>query len=126
MTVARGDGGSGGNVEVLVEVSGVGATGDLRRGASLAPVNFASRADDIADALLEVARRIRGRLQSANGAVDAAPAPDGKPAPDGEKGWGLDEVQLNFQMALQADAGVVIAKASTSATFSATMIWRRA
>jgi hypothetical protein len=124
MTVARGDAGSGGDVEVLVEVSGVGATGDLRRGASLAPVNFASRADDIADALLEVAGRIRGRLQSADEAGDAAPAPDGKTALDG-RGWGLDEVQLNFQMALQADAGVVIAKASASATFSATMIWRR-
>jgi len=127
MTIAGGDAGSGRNLEVLVEVSEVGAgrSGDLKRYASLAPVNFASRADDIADALLDVARRIQGRLQSADEAGDAAPAPDGNIAPDG-KNWGLGKVQLNFQMALQADAGVVIAKASASTTFSATMIWRRA
>jgi hypothetical protein len=127
MTVARGDAGRSRDVEVLVEVSevGTGHAGDLKREASLAPVNFASRADDIADALLEVARRIRGRLQSADEAGDVAPAPDGKTAQDG-KNWGLGEVQLNFQMALQADAGVVIARASASTTFSATMIWRRA
>jgi hypothetical protein len=129
MTVKRGD--AGGGAEVLVEVSAVGAGqgGDLRRGASLAPVSFASRADDVVDALLEIARRVRGRLQSAdedNGeAVEpAVPARDGEAAPDG-KSWSLDEVQLNFQLALQADAGVVIAKASTSATFNATMTWRR-
>ena len=122
MTTARGDAGSGGEPEVLVEVSQIGArTGDLKRPGSLAPVDFAGRADDIADALLEVARRIRGRLQSAD--EDGEPA-DGAPTPAG-KDWGLDEVQLNFQMALQADAGVVIARASASATFSATIIWRR-
>ena len=131
MTVKRGDAGGGGDAEVLVEVSAVGAGqgGDLRRGASLAPVSFASRADDVVDALLEIARRVRGRLQSAdedNGeAVElAGPPQSGEAAPDG-KSWGLDEVQLNFQLALQADAGVVIAKASTSATFNATMTWRR-
>ena len=122
MTTARGDAGSGGEPEVLVEVSQIGAsTGDLKRPGSRAPVDFAGRADDIADALLEVARRIRGRLQSAD--EDGEPA-DGAPTPAG-KDWGLDEVQLNFQMALQADAGVVIARASASATFSATIIWRR-
>jgi hypothetical protein len=130
MAIQRGDAGGSGDVEVLVEVSAVGAGqgGDLRRGASLAPVSFASRADDVADALLEIARRMRGRLQSGdeNGeAAEPAGAPgDGAATPVG-KSWGLDEVQLSFQLALQADAGVVIAKASTSATFSATMTWRR-
>jgi hypothetical protein len=131
MTVERGDAGGRWGAEVLVEVSAVGAGqgGDLRRGASLAPVNFASRADDVADALLEIARLIRGRLQSAdenNGEAAEPPGParDGEAAPDG-KSWGLDEVQLSVQLALQADAGVVIARASTSATFNATMTWRR-
>ena len=68
MTVERGDAGGRWDAEVLVEVSAVGAGqgGDLRRGASLTPVSFASRADDVADALLEIARLIRGRLQSAD------------------------------------------------------------
>lgn len=129
MTIDRDEASDGESVEVLVEVSavGLGQGGDLRRGASLSPVTFASRADDVADALLEIARRIRSRLQTADLAEDAAvePAPTGTAEPD-QKAWGLDEVQLNFQLSLQADAGVVIAKASTSATFGATMTWRRA
>src|ERR1700722_14437269 len=95
MTVERGDAGGGWDAEVLVEVSAVGAGqgGDLRRGASLAPVSFASRANDVADALLEIARLIRGRLQSAdenNGEAVEPPGParDGEAAPDG-KSWGL-------------------------------------
>jgi hypothetical protein len=130
MAIEPDDAGANGDVEVLVEVSAVGAGqgGDLRRGVSLAPVSFASRADDVADALLEIARRMRDRLQSAdeNGeaAEPAGQARDAEAEPAGES-WGLDEVQLSFQLALKADAGVVIAKASTSATFGATMTWRR-
>ena len=38
--------------------------------------------------------------------------------------WSLDGVNLSFEMALQAGAGVVIAKASASATFSIDITWK--
>ena len=39
--------------------------------------------------------------------------------------WTASEVKLSFQLALQAEAGVVIARAKTAATFSVDVVWRR-
>jgi hypothetical protein len=39
--------------------------------------------------------------------------------------WQLNTVELAFELALKAEAGVVIARAGTEATFSVTLTWSR-
>jgi Trypsin-co-occurring domain 1 len=97
--------------EILLEVKPpAGASGDLAR-RSLKPEDFGSRADEIAESLVEVAERFRSRL----GELIAERA---------ARGWALDEVQLTFSLDVQAAAGVIIARASAGATFEASLRWK--
>lgn len=98
--------------EILVEVRPANVTGDVARRAPTAPEAFSSRAGDIAEAIIEVAEILRNRLEDNIAAEDSHL-------------WGLSTVQLGFELALKAEAGVVIARASTGATFSATLTWSK-
>jgi hypothetical protein len=40
-------------------------------------------------------------------------------------GWDLNQVALSFSISLQATGGVIIAQASTTAGFQATLTWQR-
>ncbi len=74
---------------------------------------FADRVSELGDGLGEIANQLRDQLEVHLTAESAS-------------GWNLHEIRLQFSVDLQASAGVVIAKASTSAGFVASMSWRRA
>lgn len=73
--------------------------------------SFADRADELGDSLNEIAERLRGRLHE----LERQPRDE----------WDLDQVSLTFSLDLQADAGVIVARASTKAGFQATLTWKR-
>jgi hypothetical protein len=98
--------------KILVEVQQPPATGDLAARVPVAPQDFDRRAAEIADSLTEIAERFGDRLE---GALDS---------PSGRR-WGLGEVELGFQLAVSAEAGVIIAKAKTEGTFTAKLTWQR-
>jgi hypothetical protein len=84
-------------------------TGEVAFGPKRLP-DFRSRAQELGDALNDVAAALRGRLHEL-----------GERA---EEGWDLDEVSLKFSLDLQADAGVIVARASTKAGFEASLTWK--
>jgi len=101
--------------EVLVEVApGPRASGDLGPRAPAVPEAFDERADDVMTAALDVAERLRERLD-ADGAKLAA----------GTSDWALDQVELQFGLTLQAESGVIVAKVSGSASFQVTLTWTK-
>jgi hypothetical protein len=73
--------------------------------------DFNDRVDELGDSLNDIAERLRARLPDLqrNAAV----------------GWDLDEVSLSFSLDLQAEAGVIVARASSKAGFQATLTWKR-
>jgi hypothetical protein len=73
---------------------------------------LAERMDEIAATLETVIVGLRQRLN----AVVTSPTPDGMT---------VAEVQLAFSIELQAEAGIVLARASTSTGLEATVTWRR-
>ncbi|MQA87975.1 MAG: hypothetical protein GEV03_25960 [Streptosporangiales bacterium] len=70
------------------------------------PEEFRRRAGEIAESVAEVTDQFRSRLAR----VLEHPA---------EAGWRVGSIEIGFDIAVQAEAGVVIAKATTGATFSA-------
>jgi len=76
------------------------------------PESFASRAAELADTITGVSADLRDHLEANMAGEDTHL-------------WRLASVQLSFELALQAEAGVVIARASTGATFSATLTWSK-
>lgn len=99
--------------DILVDVRpAVTTSGDVRRRGPATPESFADRAGDITDTITEVADKLQGRLEADMASKQSAL-------------WQLTTVELGFQLALQAEAGVVIARASTEATFSVTLTWSR-
>jgi Trypsin-co-occurring domain 1 len=95
--------------EIKVEVVSPD-TGEASFGPRAMP-DFKERAGDIGKSLNEVAVALREHLHEL-----------GERAQDG---WDLDEVQLGFSLELQAEAGVIVARASSRAGFQATMMWKR-
>lgn len=93
--------------EILLEVTPRSVSGDLAPRTTV-PEDFRRRASEIADSVAGVANEFRSRL----GSVLQAPA-------KGE--WGVDSIEIKFEVAVQAETGIVIAKASTAATFSVTL-----
>jgi hypothetical protein len=75
------------------------------------PPTFSERAEELGDSLNDVAETLSGRLTELG-------------RHDGQR-WDLDEVQLSFSLALEAEAGVILARASSKAGFQASMTWRR-
>ncbi len=98
--------------EILVEVRPASASGDVTRRGPAVPESFASRAGEITDTITEVAGKLRDHLEADMASEQSA-------------FWQLNTVELAFELALQAEAGVVIARASTGATFSVTLTWSR-
>lgn len=95
--------------DVMVEVLPSRATsGDLSRRPP-GPEPLQGRIDDLADALIGVAERMRDRL-------DRIPA-------DATAGWDLHQVQVQFGVALKAQTGVLVVTAGAETTFSATVTW---
>lgn len=96
--------------EILLEVRPSAISGDLAHGLPAAE-QFRRRADEVADSIAEIADRFRSGL----GKYLQKPA---------EPGWHMESIELSFEIAVQAQAGVVVAKATSGATFSATLTMR--
>jgi hypothetical protein len=92
-------------VEILLEVRPKSTSGDLAPRVSV-PEEFRKRAGEIADSVAQVATQFRARLERVLAYADDSP-------------WAVDTIEIGFDIAVQAEAGVVIAKASTGATLSA-------
>lgn len=74
--------------------------------------DFATRADDIGNALETIAGSLRGKLDQLS--------------QQETKAWTLDQVTLGFSLEIQGSAGVVvIASASAKAGIQATITWKR-
>lgn len=96
--------------EIKVEVVSPD-TGEAAFGRPKAMPDFKERAGDIGRSLNEIAAALREHLHEL-----------GRRAQDG---WDLDEVQLAFSLELQADAGVIVARASAKTGFQANLRWTR-
>jgi hypothetical protein len=98
-------------IEVLVETR-PDASGDLAARPRL-PEALSARIDEVADAVLQVTSSLKQRL---DGNLDREPEP-GR--------WHLGEVEMTFSLDLEAEAGVVISRISTSAGFEVKLTWSR-
>jgi hypothetical protein len=101
--------------ELLIEVRpAAGVAGDLAPRVKV-PEEFSRRAGEIADSVVSVAEDFRDRIEERF-----------REHPDGTDAWQLGQVELAFAIDVQAGSGVVIARASAGATFTATLTWQRA
>lgn len=73
---------------------------------------FADRVQELGASLGRIANDLRAQL-------------DATLVEERGAGWRLDEVGLTFSLDLEAEAGVVVAKAKTSAGFEAALTWKR-
>jgi hypothetical protein len=73
---------------------------------------FEERAPEVAGAILAVGNALRAELDAGSGASSGS-------------GWAMDGLTLSFELALEAEAGVVIARAKTTATFTVEISWKR-
>jgi hypothetical protein len=96
--------------EIRVEVVSPD-TGEAAVGRPRAMPDFKERAADIGESLNEIAIALRKHLHALEERA--------------QDGWDLDEVQLGFSLELQADAGVIVARASSKAGFEANLTWKR-
>jgi len=95
--------------DIAVEVVPARAgSGDLSSRPS-GPEQLHGRIDELTDALTEVAARMRERLD--------------KVIADATDPWALDQVEVQFGVALKAKTGVLVVSAEANATFTATMTW---
>jgi hypothetical protein len=96
--------------ELLLEVLPVAASGDLAPRSAI-PEEFKSRAAEIADGIAEVADQFRSGLAKVLHQHD-------------DSAWHVESIEITFEIAVRAETGVVIAKASAGATFSARLVLR--
>lgn len=94
--------------EILLEVRSAATSGDLGPRVVM-PEEFKLRAKEIADSIGKVAEDFRSRLGHV---LDNDKAP----------GWRVGSIEIEFNIAVQAETGVVIAKTSAGATFTARLI----
>jgi hypothetical protein len=94
--------------EILLEVRPAATSGDLAPRVMI-PEDFNSRAGEIADSITEVVDHFRSRLEKVLDQRD-------------DSSWRVGSVEIEFGIAVQAEAGVVIAKASAGATFLARLV----
>jgi hypothetical protein len=105
--------------QILVEVvppTAAASSGDLGPRKPAVPEEFSSRAAEIADSIGNMAQQFRAQLEKRAGPEADAAA--------GQRHWGLGEVELGFQLAIQAEAGMIVAKATSGATFSVKLLWK--
>jgi hypothetical protein len=93
------------SVEILLEVQPQSVSGDLAPRVAL-PEQFERRAGEIADSVAQIADRFRSRLEQVL-------------RRSSEPGWGVESIEVGFDISVQADVGIVITKATSGATFSA-------
>jgi hypothetical protein len=97
--------------EILVRVvPPPGEEGNLSGGAMVD--QFAQRVDELGHSITEIAAQLRRRLETE--LAEQAPS-----------AWQLNEIGLSFSLDLQAETGVVVAKAKTAAGFEVTLNWTR-
>jgi Trypsin-co-occurring domain 1 len=94
--------------QILVEVRPTGEVGDLA-GEPPIPEAFMNRVDEIGQSLQEIADRLSQHLDKFE---------------KRETTWRLDQVELKFSLDLEAAAGIVIARAKTTAGFEASLSWK--
>lgn len=92
------------STEILLEVRPQSTSGDLAPHI-VAPEEFRRRAAEIAESVAETADEFRSKL------ARTLKRPS-------ETGWSVESVEIGFQIAVQAEAGVIIAKATAGTTFS--------
>ena len=68
--------------------------------------------DELGDSIGEIAQRLREQLEA--DLREEAPS-----------AWHLDEVAVSFSMDLEAEAGVVVARAKSTAGFEVSLTWTR-
>jgi hypothetical protein len=96
---------------ILVEVEDVGLSSETRRG--LSPSAVVERAQTSFEDAVEKARPMASGLVGKLRAIgDSAGSPP-------------DEVQVEFGIVLNAEAGAVLASASAGANYKVTMTWKR-
>lgn len=93
---------------LLLEVRPASTSGDLASRV-VVPEEFRSRAGEIATSIAEVVDHFRSRLARKLDKGD-------------DSGWHVGSIEVTFGIAVQAEAGVVITKASAGATFSARFV----
>lgn len=94
--------------QILLEVRPPGDSGDL--GPRLAvPEDFRARAGEIAESLADIVEDFRSKFARVF-------------ARRKEDTWGVGSIEIAFQIAVQAEAGVVIARTTAGATFSAKLV----
>jgi hypothetical protein len=100
-----------GDLEVYVEVRpDPQRAGDLAGGTLTE--KFKQRVHELGASLGEIANDLRGQLEQELQEPETG-------------GWRLDEIGLTFSLDLEAEAGVVVARAATSAGFEASLSWKR-
>ena len=97
--------------DILVEVRSQTGRGSQLTGAGSRLPRFIDRVDDLGASLNAIALRMREQFEALSEAET--------------RSWDLSQISLTFSLDLQAQAGVVIARASTSATFEASLTWTR-
>lgn len=91
--------------EVFVEVRPPSDSGDLSPRITV-PEEFRRRAGEVADSVAEIVSHFQARL----GKIIESPI---------DTRIHVETIELGFELALRTEAGVVIAKAASDATFSA-------
>jgi len=97
-------------VDIRVEVRPNATAGDLSRRAAK-PEELLARLNDLADSLQCIAAKMSARFSEFEGPP--------------QRDWHLDEIELKFSIDLEAEAGVIIARASTTAGFEAKLAWKK-
>ena len=99
---------AGRSPDILLEVRPSSASGDLAPHARV-PEDFRSRAAEIIESIAEIADHFRSRLgQILDKSDDSA--------------WHAGSIEVTFDIAAQAEGGVIIAKTTPGATFSVRVV----
>src|SRR5918994_4349405 len=96
---------------ILVEVEDMGLGGEARRGISASAVVERAQTsfEDVLDKARQMATSLVGKLRAIGDAAGNPP----------------DEVQVEFGIVLNAEAGAVLASASAGANYKINMTWKR-
>jgi hypothetical protein len=97
-----------GEPQILLEVRPVGSSGELAS-RSAVPEDFNKRADEIAHSISDVIDHLRAGFRNLLEQKDDA-------------GWKVGSVEVEFGISVQAETGVIIAKATGGATFAARIV----
>jgi hypothetical protein len=93
---------------ILLEVRPADTSGDLAPRTAM-PEEFRARAAEVADSIADVAEHFKSRLGRTLDNRDRS-------------AWQVESIEIGFDIAVQAEAGIVIAKTAVGATFSAKLV----